>query len=451
MTKTLENIRDWAFAIFLGAVFGLMVYKHWALPIGLAFSLILILFVLRFPYFAIVMPFYGVFFTRSLHVAAGINYNLLSWFLLVVFYAFAVLVILHRRPNIIDFTPNAAVWISTVFLCIYIMYALLAKYPVPWSYKAVGHLIILDFIPLIVLTMILTDHNEFEKIALAYIATITVIILISIFKYRVVAPSFLQRFNLVQGPPTSYGRSLAVGGIFSIWFFNRYKKVLIKAFAIFVFAGCIYFLLKTGTRGSLGGFIIGFVIYFLLLKIPWWKKILAALVFAGIIIVYFKSGVAATMVMRIKSAIKGLEVATITRIYLYKIAIEHIKQSPWIGVGVGGYHNLVTHLLYYNYYPHNMPLEVWVELGIIGLITYASLVILTLVRGVKIVINYLRTANPKYEMGLLLFVLFIFGLAVSQISGNIPWNYHFWYSLALVNAYYVLIRRETKNARVQNG
>jgi len=117
VTKTLENIRDWAFAIFLGAVFGLMVYKHWALPIGLALSLILILFVLRFPYFAIVMPFYGVFFTRSLHVAAGINYNLLSWFLLVVFYAFAVLVILHRRPNIIDFTPNAAVWISTVFLC----------------------------------------------------------------------------------------------------------------------------------------------------------------------------------------------------------------------------------------------------------------------------------------------------------------------------------------------
>jgi len=146
-----------------------------------------------------------------------------------------------------------------------------------------------------------------------------------------------------------------------------------------------------------------------------------------------------------------LEVATITRIYLYKIAIEHIKQSPWIGVGVGGYHNLVTHLLYYNYYPHNMPLEVWVELGIIGLVTYASLVILTLVRGVKIVINYLRTANPKYEMGLLLFVLFIFGLAVSQISGNIPWNYHFWYSLALVNAYYVLIRRETKNAGFQNG
>lgn len=73
-----------------------------------------------------------------------------------------------------------------------------------------------------------------------------------------------------------------------------------------------------------------------------------------------------------------------TRLELYKISFELIKENPVTGIGFGGFNSYYKSDLPIKLkYPHNLFLETQVELGIIGSILLITLIYLTLKNTIK--------------------------------------------------------------------
>lgn len=77
-----------------------------------------------------------------------------------------------------------------------------------------------------------------------------------------------------------------------------------------------------------------------------------------------------------------------SRITLWESGIKAIKQSPITGLGLGGYEQKYRTLisdqsLPDHNFPHNIFLDLWVETGIIGLVTLVDLIVLIMYYGFK--------------------------------------------------------------------
>ena len=72
----------------------------------------------------------------------------------------------------------------------------------------------------------------------------------------------------------------------------------------------------------------------------------------------------------------------IARAVIYGATIEMLKQSPILGVGLGGYNYLFRHHQP-TPYPHDIWLSMWVELGLLGLVAFVAILGVLLVRGIR--------------------------------------------------------------------
>lgn len=74
------------------------------------------------------------------------------------------------------------------------------------------------------------------------------------------------------------------------------------------------------------------------------------------------------------------------RFYLVTLTLERIDESPIFGLGLGGFRTLYKNddTPLWNKYPHNLFLEVQVELGIIGTLLFLALIALSIKRLSKI-------------------------------------------------------------------
>jgi O-antigen ligase len=73
-----------------------------------------------------------------------------------------------------------------------------------------------------------------------------------------------------------------------------------------------------------------------------------------------------------------------SRIDIYNYSFQMVKEAPIFGIGLGEFHNRITNLsagndyfiqntLSYALHPHNLLLALWLNLGILGLISFAGL------------------------------------------------------------------------------
>lgn len=77
-----------------------------------------------------------------------------------------------------------------------------------------------------------------------------------------------------------------------------------------------------------------------------------------------------------------------TRLGYWKDALEIIKQSPWVGIGLGNFDLPQTR------YAHNSYLQIWAEMGIIGILAFLWLAIAIIKRGLAN-INKPALNNPE--------------------------------------------------------
>ena len=97
---------------------------------------------------------------------------------------------------------------------------------------------------------------------------------------------------------------------------------------------------------------------------------------------------------RLTAPFRG-EKSSSSRITLWQSGIKAIKQSPIFGLGLTGYKTKYDELisdktLPQHNYPHNIFLNLWVETGLLGLVTLTSIILITIYKGLKDKNNILK-------------------------------------------------------------
>ncbi len=93
------------------------------------------------------------------------------------------------------------------------------------------------------------------------------------------------------------------------------------------------------------------------------------------------------------------------RYYLYNRAIDMIKENPVLGVGYGGFAEKEGNFVVY---PHNLVLEVYSEMGIIGGTLILGLIIISLIKAYKINRN--------------LFIFLVYAFVLAMFSKDLTTN-----------------------------
>ena len=128
-------------------------------------------------------------------------------------------------------------------------------------------------------------------------------------------------------------------------------------------ASAVYVLLESGSRGPLSSAIVAILVGSLLTQFrPAYLRTLAfvGLLAAGVLVAYNAAPLASEQ--RIKDLLQGDTTGSVDgRIRLYHDAIQSILQRPF-GIGWGQFQG-ITFLGYT--YPHDLPLEVLAEAGVI--------------------------------------------------------------------------------------
>jgi O-antigen ligase len=157
---------------------------------------------------------------------------------------------------------------------------------------------------------------------------------------------------------------------------RSYKWLAVLAFGLGGIA-----LIFTLSRGGWNAFVVSMVILYLL---AWWRGLLSRniLVIAAILLVLailFQD----TILVRLFS---GEGSTAETRLRMMRMAIEIIKDHPWLGVGANNYAIMIPQydtpdFAGWLHVVHNKYLLVWAETGLVGLMAFLLFLITTIRRG----------------------------------------------------------------------
>lgn len=111
---------------------------------------------------------------------------------------------------------------------------------------------------------------------------------------------------------------------------------------------------------------------------------------------------------------EGMGDSAQARIQHYAHAIDYWKQAPLLGNGIGSW-PIINGNIDMRGYPHNLILEILVELGLAGLVLFSILILYALVI-LKPIPGY------KQSINILLLMLIIYMFLNSMVSGDIPDN-----------------------------
>lgn len=133
------------------------------------------------------------------------------------------------------------------------------------------------------------------------------------------------------------------------------------------------------------------------------------------------------------------------RLYLWGNAIREISDAPIKGHGLQYYQNK------YRLYPHNVFLEAWVDMGILGILLGVGGVFSTIYMGLELI----RQIKGRTDFMLLLWFLYIaFYFARDMLSGSFySYEVLLRYSVALIYVIEAIVvkRRKTEGKRILSG
>jgi len=125
----------------------------------------------------------------------------------------------------------------------------------------------------------------------------------------------------------------------------------------------------------------------------------------------------------------GSDKNVLGRFALYRSAIELFSRHSLIGVGVGGYSQIVS--LDVRLYPHNIFLEIMAELGIVG-ISIFILILFSNIRLYKHLLKVIPTRSSGNTFVYFSFLILIFGILNAMVSADLTWNEYIWLGSSLL-------------------
>lgn len=198
---------------------------------------------------------------------------------------------------------------------------------------------------------------------------------------------------------------MAIGSILGVFLLHKGKSIISKAFIIFCIILMVSVLLTTTSRAAILMLVLGIVILF---------RVKKRYIVIGAFIMFF------ALISVKKDSVAG-------RVLIWKVSMEMISENPIFGIGINRFgaeynnyqgryflNNEVTEkekmVASDNFYAFNLPLKIWVELGIIGLILYVFLILKT----IKIVKKH--TLLEALLSAFFIFSLFSYPLAQLETS-----------------------------------
>jgi O-antigen ligase len=243
-----------------------------------------------------------------------------------------------------------------------------------------------------------------------------------------VRPTFEGRYGLsnVEYDPIALGRLSAVGLLIAAYAVLA-RTGRVRAVAMVVAPLIAIAVLASGGRGPILGLLAGLaVLAALLARGGAWKRLpllLAAAVASALVVGQLVPGEA---IDRALSVIVGGETGRDSngRSELWAAAWRVFVEHPGMGVGTGGFAAIEPAELY----PHNLFLEVGVELGLLGL----AALVAALAIGIAAIGGAFRsaTADDRALLGLVIAML-VAALVNAMVSADIAGNADVWLALGL--------------------
>lgn len=113
----------------------------------------------------------------------------------------------------------------------------------------------------------------------------------------------------------------------------------------------------------------------------------------------------------------------------YGQALQLIEQHPLVGIGAGGFQSVGTLAHPAEDYPHNLPLEVWSELGLVAAVALVGSIVAVLIRMWQGAWRF--APGPSSRLLYVIVGVFVFKLLAAQVSGDINENRAFWGSFGV--------------------
>lgn len=309
-------------------------------------------------------------------------------------------------------------------------------------------------VPTIVFSLLLFDTRQ--SLYRFFISLAIISVILSLFSL----PSIFQRGSSLSfigfngGNYQGLARLNGVGLIIIVFFFLTEAKTVKSKVISLISALLVFFVLfASGSRMPIVAFFIA-GIYLLSKSIilrngvvyirTGMKIVLLVLVLAlAMLPVIIKKGFFETIIYRF--AVLFIEdqggTSSSGRIDRFSVAYEMIRESPYIGKGIGSFP------MYFNGndlpdYPHNMIMEIISEVGIIGLLAFLTFFLISYLRGQK----YNRAENKIIPtLGMVTTGLFIYYLANAMVSGDINSNRVLYVFMSIMSMFPLIFRNE-KNA-----
>jgi len=356
----------------------------------------------------------------------------LTLFLLLLGVLISVVIFYRRRLN---FSPIGLLYLA-IFL-VFILYACLSLEWTPGTVYAREKILKLIIICLFCIVsgsfVIAYDVKRIRRFLICLVfVDLWIAGNVAIASLHHVPGTFLNALAPENAKGTYLGLSAVLCCLFLISvlyvFFSECSQ-LMRMITLLLLPCLLYLILDVGGRGPLFCMIITFMVLTIFRMVPFFltgvvvfKKqlilgLLAILLVAGFFC-FSPSFLArvekSTTVQRIAVFFQenhGGESANQRMIY-YKTALNMFATKPVYGWGIGSF-PLVNEGIDKSGYPHNIILEVFAELGIIGALIFIIFLFLPLVRC-----NYFLNKDIRFEL-LVIMALFIYYFTWSLITGNI--------------------------------
>jgi O-antigen ligase len=236
--------------------------------------------------------------------------------------------------------------------------------------------------------------------------------------------TFADRFAVsAQEGPILLGRDSATGALIAMFVVLAWPRGRVRTGAIVALPLCLISLLAAGSRGPVVAFVVGLVTLLSLVAADSQVRqrlalLIGALVGAAILVPLIVPGSAiGRSLSTILGSASGL--SSNGRSALWTGAYATLSHHVLLGIGTGGFGSL--NLGYP--YPHNILLEVGLELGVLGLL---ALVVMVASIGIRLARLWRATSlNERLESSLLI-ALLASALVNAFFSGALPDNRDIW-------------------------
>ena len=246
------------------------------------------------------------------------------------------------------------------------------------------------------------------------------------------------------------GRIAGTAGLFTLALFLLNKRLLYKLFFLILTIFFVFGLFISGGRGPLIAFFtsmfLAFVYYIvhlfhiknglMVINKRNMKTLIYLFLFLLIIflIIFYFRDYFNTIFYRLSLLRELRGESTMERIARYKSALLSFKSSPLFGIGIGGFSVFYKGLdVVKGAYPHDIFLELLSELGLLGFLSFVYILIKSISRG--LVNIKLSNSETDIYLNLALFMVMIFMLINSSVSGDINDNRLLFVFLGLAFAY----------------